>query len=89
MKTIIALAAAAAATVVAVAPANAADGCGRGYHRNQWGHCRPNWHRGPGVVAVTPGGALVVDRWYPGRGYWNGNRYYMHRRHWNNGWRYW
>ena len=41
---------AAAANVVPVA-----QGCGRGFHRNQWGHCRPNhpryyrrWHRGDG-----------------------------------------
>ncbi len=23
-----------------------ADGCGPGFHRGRWGHCRPNWeHR--------------------------------------------
>ena len=88
MKTFIALAAAAAATVVAVAPADARDGCGRGYHRGPYGHCRPNYRSGPGVVAVTPGGALVVGRFYNGRGYWDGNRYYWHRERWHNGWRY-
>ena len=84
MKTIIALAAAAAATVVAVAPASAADGCGHGYHRGPYGHCRPNWRHGPAVVP----GPLVIGRFYNGRGYWDGNRYWWHRERWHNGWRY-
>ena len=84
MKTIIALAAATAATLVAVAPADARDGCGRGYHRNNWGHCRPNWRHGPAVVPAP----LVIGRFYAGRGYWNGDRYYWHRERWHNGWRY-
>lgn len=84
MKTIIAVGLAALATVAAVAPADARDGCGRGYHRGPYGHCRPNWRHGP---AVGPG-PLVVGRFYNGRGYWNGDRYYWHRERWHNGWRY-
>ena len=33
-----------------------ADGCGRGYFRNQYGHCRP---MGGGGVVVAPGVAVV------------------------------
>jgi hypothetical protein len=86
-KTIIAVGLAALATAAAVAPADARDGCGRGYHRGPYGHCRPNNDRGTRVV-VTPGGALVVGNYYHGRGYWDGRRYWQHRRHWHNNWRY-
>ena len=60
--------------------ANAADGCGPGFHRNAYGHCRANG------VAVAPG--LVIGTWYPHHGYWDGHRYYQHREHWSGGWRY-
>ena len=84
MKTFIALAAAAAATVVAVAPADARDGCGRGYHRGPRGGCRPNMR--PGAMVVAPG--LVVGTYYHGRGYWDGHRYWHDRYRWHRGWRY-
>jgi hypothetical protein len=32
-------------------------GCGPGFHRNEFGHCRPN--RGPAVI-VEPGAPVVV-----------------------------
>jgi hypothetical protein len=87
MKALLAVALAATA-VTAASSAYAADGCGRGYHRGPYGHCRPNnWGGGPGVVAVAPGG-LVIDQWYAGHGYWDGHRYWMHRDRWHGGWRY-
>ncbi len=87
MKKFIALALAASTALIAVAPANAANGCGHGFHRGPYGHCRPN---GPppraGAVVVAPG--LVIGTYYNGRGYWDGRRYWHHRERWNNGWRY-
>jgi len=84
MKTILAIALAAGTAVVAAAPADARQGCGPGFHRDYYGHCRPNRDR---VVRVAPG-ALVVGNFYSGRGYWDGRRYYQHRTRWHNGWRY-
>ena len=87
MKALIAIALAAGATLVAATPADARQGCGPGFHRGPYGHCRPN--RGNGaVVAVTPGGALVVGNYYNGRGYWDGRRYWRHRHRWHHDWRY-
>ncbi len=88
MKRLIAFAVTAGVAVatatVAIAPADAAQGCGRGFHRGPYGRCIPN--RGP--VVVAPGGELVVGRMYPGRGYWDGRRYWHNRRQWHGGWRY-
>ena len=84
MKAILAIALAAGAALVASSPADARQGCGPGFHRDYYGHCRPN--RGPGVVAVAPG--LVIGNFYAGRGYWDGRRYWHHRRHWHGNWRY-
>lgn len=86
MKKLIALAIAAGATIVAVAPAQAAQGCGAGYHRGPAGHCRPNGPP-PRTVVVAPGG-LVVGNYYRNRGYWDGHRYWQKRYRYNNGWRY-
>ena len=91
MKRILALALAAGAAVVAMSPADAAGGCGRGFHPGPYGHrCFPNggpgYGRGPGPVVVAPG--LVVGNFYGGRGYWDGHRYYQHREQWHGGWRY-
>jgi hypothetical protein len=80
MKKIALLALGVLASATIAGAANAADGCGPGFHRNAWGHCRPN-----GVV-VAPG--LVVGTFYPGHGYWDGHRYWGHRYGYHGGWRY-
>lgn len=72
------------AALTAFSSANAAGGCGRGFHPGPYGHCRPNG--GPGRVIVAPG--LVVGNYYNGRGYWDGNRYWHNRYHDHGGWRY-
>ena len=69
-----------AASATLAGSAFAADGCGAGFHRNAYGHCRPNG------VAVAPG--LVIGNFYAGRGYWDGHRYWHHRFHDHGGWRY-
>jgi hypothetical protein len=66
------------AALTLASTAQAAQGCGPGGHRGPYGGCRPNFGPGP---------ALGV--FYPGRGYWDGHRYYMHRGHYGAGWRYW
>ena len=80
-----AFALAAGVALAAASSADARDGCGRGFHRGPYGHCRPN--RGP-VVGVGPGGALIVGNYYARRGYWDGRRYWPHRYRWHNDWRY-
>jgi len=72
----------ASATVVAGA-ANAADGCGPGFHRNAYGHCRAN-----GAHMIVGPTSLVVGTYYPHHGYWDGQRYWHHRYHDHDGWRY-
>lgn len=84
MQRIIAAALAASIALSATSPAAAADGCGRGYHRGPYGHCRPNFRGGP--VVVAPG--LVVGNFYHGQGYWDGHRYWQHRERHRDGWRY-
>jgi hypothetical protein len=66
-----------------VSSANAAGGCGPDFHRGPYGGCRPNG--GPVVVGVA-GPAIGI--FYPGRGYWDGHRYWGHRDRWHGGWRY-
>ena len=88
---LIAAALAGAATVVAM-PAEAAQGCGAGFHRGHHGRCLPNG-RGygygrPGVAVAAPGVVLRVGGFYPGRGYWDGRRYYKTRYRYHGGWRY-
>jgi hypothetical protein len=51
-----------ATTVAGFDAANAAEGCGRGFHRGPYGGCQPN--RGD-VVVVAPGAPAVVV--VPGR----------------------
>jgi len=46
-----------ASTFAGFSAAYAAEGCGRGFHRNPLGECRPN----RGEVVVVPG-AVVVER---------------------------
>jgi hypothetical protein len=77
-KMMLAVLAAGAALTVA-STAQAAGGCGPGFHRGPYGGCRPNF--GPG-----PGPAIGV--FYPGQGYWYGGRYWGHRYAWRGGWRY-
>ena len=80
MKALSILGIASAAAMAAMTPAQAAQGCGPGFHRVPNGRCVPN--RGPAVQT------WVVGRYYPGRGYWYQNRWYQHRTRWHNGWRY-
>ena len=69
-KTMSAAAAAVLFSLVAIDGAAAAQGCGPGFHRNEFGRCRPN-----GPVVVAPGAPVVVApapvvcgagyRWHP------------------------
>jgi hypothetical protein len=72
-----------AAMLGMVPMANAAQGCGAGWHRGPYGRCQPN--RRP--VVIVPG-RVVIGTYYPGRGWWDGHRYWAHRYHWRGGWRY-
>ncbi len=79
----LALAGLAVSAAVSVAPAEARQGCGVGFHRGPAGYCRPNR---PAVV-VRPG-LPKVGIFYAGRGYWDGHRYWAHRYWHQGGWRY-
>jgi len=57
MKYLFAAAVVAATVAGFGATADAAQGCGPGFHRGPYGHCRPN----RGAVVVAPG-AVVVRR---------------------------
>ena len=70
--------------LAAVSSADAAGGCGPGFHRGPYGGCRPN---GGPVVGVAIGGP-AIGVFYPGHGYWDGHRYWGHRDRWHGGWRY-
>lgn len=83
MRKITLLAIAAAACFTAISPAEASGGCGIGFHRGPYGYCRPD---GRPVVVVPVGPAYGT--FYPGRGYWDGHRYWVHREWWHGGWRY-
>lgn len=85
MKALLAIALAASTAFAVSTPADARQGCGPGFHRGPWGHCRPNHRRGA-YVAVAPG--LIIGNYYSGRGYWDGHRYWRHRERWRNSWRY-
>ena len=76
---------AAGVTLAGVSAADAAQGCGPGFHRGPYGGCRHNG--GPGAVIVAPG-VPVIGTFYGGRGYWDGHRYWGHRYAWHGGWRY-
>ena len=84
MKKLLAAALLAGVATLGTTAATAADGCGRGYHRGPAGHCRPNYGRGP--VVVAPG--LVIGNFYRGHGYWDGHRYWQNRYRHRDGWRY-
>ena len=85
MKALIAAALAAGVAMAGASAADARDGCGPGFHRGYYGHCRPN--DGPRAYAVGRP-VLVVDHFYPGRGYWDGHRYWQRRERDHDGWRY-
>jgi hypothetical protein len=72
-----------AAAMSTITPADARQGCGVGFHRGPRGFCRPN--RGPVIVAP---GVPVIGVYRPGRGYWDGRRYWGHRYWHDGGWRY-
>jgi len=82
MKRLFVTAIAVSAVFAAFSPAEAAQGCGPGWHRGYYGHCRPN--RPPAFVP----GPFVVGTYYPRRGWWDGHRYWGHRDRWHRGWRY-
>jgi len=48
-KLLFVAAAATAVSLMSLSGASAEGGCGPGWHRNPWGHCRPN-----GPVEVVP-----------------------------------
>jgi hypothetical protein len=56
MKYLFAAAVVAATIVGFGTTADAADGCGRGWHRGPYGGCQPNRR----AVVVTPGGFVVA-----------------------------
>jgi hypothetical protein len=78
MKTLTAIGLASVVALAAVSPAQARQGCGPGYHRGPYGHCRPN--AGQQV--------FVVGQYYPGRGYWYQGRWWHNRYRRHNMWRY-
>jgi len=88
MKKLLMIAVAAGVALVSTAQADAADGCGRGFHRGPHGNCHPNGgpgFGGPGpVIAVGP----QIGLFYPGHGYWDGHRYWGHRGGRDGHWRY-
>ena len=87
MKFVLLAALAAGTLMTATVPADAAQGCGPGFHRGPYGRCFPNG-RGYGRGYGPGGPVLVVGNFYPGRGYWDGHRYYHNRFRNGGGWRY-
>jgi hypothetical protein len=85
---IAALTAGTAIATLAAIPAEAREGCGRGFHRGAYGRCIPNGPPPRAVVVREPGVRLVIGNFYQGRGYWDGRRYWRERYRYNNGWRY-
>ena len=83
-KTMLAVLGASAALALA-SSAHAEGGCGPGFHRGPYGGCRPNRGPGPGFVGA---GLPALGVFYPGRGYWDGHRYWANRSRWHGGWRY-
>ena len=81
MKKLFLTAIALGSLVAAAAPADARQGCGRGWHRGAYGHCRPNrgYHVAPPVR---------IGVYYPHRGWWDGHHYRRHRYRWHGHWRY-
>ncbi|MBR0778403.1 hypothetical protein JQ543_16885 [Bradyrhizobium diazoefficiens] len=76
MKYLFAAAMLASAAVGFSEAASAAQGCGPGWARGPYGHCRPMGVVAPGAVVVAPAAPVVVVRprvcpygfrWYAGR----------------------
>lgn len=87
MRKLLLAAALAGAATLAASPASAAQGCGPGAHRGHHGRCIG----GRAVVAsrVIRGPVVLrVGGFYPGRGYWDGRRYYKARYRSHGSWRY-
>ena len=88
MRNLILSAAVLGAALASVSAVQASGGCGRDFHRNPAGFCRPNG----GPLIVGPGPVVVVGPrlgvFYPGRGYWDGHRYWHRRYRWHGDWRY-
>jgi hypothetical protein len=72
MRSILLAALVASATIAATAPADAREGCGKGFHRGPRGRCISN----------------RAGTYYRNYGWWDGNRYWQHRYRVNNRWRY-
>lgn len=63
--------------------ADAAGGCGPGWHPNRWGRCVRNVYYHPGIVVAAPGVGIVVRT--PGRVcpyHWHLNRWGHCVRNW-------
>jgi|HubBroStandDraft_5_1064220.scaffolds.fasta_scaffold443345_2 hypothetical protein len=76
------------ASIAAVTGAQAAAGCGAGWHPDRWGHCVRNgygYRAGPAVV--IGGGPRVVVGVGVGPYVWGGRHYY-HRRWAHGAWSY-
>jgi len=82
MRKTLAIILCAAAALSTASAAYASGGCGVAFHRGPGGRCLPNG----GPVIGVPG--LAIGVFYPGRGYWDGHRYWAHRYAWHGGWRY-
>jgi hypothetical protein len=82
MKKLFLATAVAGMALAGLSSAEAAQGCGPGWHRGYYGHCRPN------VAPAYGYGPVVIGTYYPHRGWWDGRRYWAHRDHWHGGWRY-
>lgn len=82
-----ALTAGAAVVTLAAIPAQAREGCGRGYHRGWHNRCMPNGG-GNRVIVGSPGVRLVIGNYYRNQGYWDGRRYWQHRERNGRNWRY-
>jgi len=102
MRKALILTVAGVASIVAFsAPATARDGCGNGWHRDRYGACRANhdnrrYYRSRDAYSYDRGYAADDRAFYPetgtfyeGRGYWNGDQYYMNRSGNGRGYRYW
>lgn len=54
--------------------------------RDRYRDHRRSDYRGGGGIRIAPG--LIIGRFYNGRGYWDGRRYYQNRYRHHGGWRY-